>query len=334
MNYSIHTLELTQVLEKAIYEKCIKRAYTKAKGSHRVFEKKDVIFDGALASQGIKVEYHRGKYKRKVKLIVNPTKVLGSNDLRLWAPNKKSISKLIRKLESHIDDYFDNDYTLNDFQLTRIDFTVNIDVGNRKKVSAYIKVLRKLGKIKGFSPKYGKSDSHIDEDLSFDLEGNSNGVDFTAYDKEEQLNQKNADSKLIKQAKGILRLEVRLKKKKAIGKYTDETESPLQIIDLTLNSKKIFLDTFRQIVPPGDHYQMKRAVDMVKSNGIKTNRQEKMLRLMNLITEKKSLYSAQKAMNYRDVDALMGWFAGINLSPVTISKRHEVKHLESLYSLL
>jgi len=57
-----------------------------------------------------------------------------------------------------------------------------------------------------------------------------------------------------------------------------------------------------------------------------------MLRLLSLIPEKKSLHLAQKAMNCRDVDKVMETFTKISLSPITISKRHEVKHLNNLYS--
>ncbi len=58
----------------------------------------------------------------------------------------------------------------------------------------------------------------------------------------------------------------------------------------------------------------------------------RMLRLLTLIPEKKSLHLAQKAMNCRDTEKVMMAFTKINLSPVTISKRHEVKHLENVYS--
>ena len=60
----------------------------------------------------------------------------------------------------------------------------------------------------------------------------------------------------------------------------------------------------------------------------------KMLRLLVLIPEKKSLHLAQKATGFRNVEKVMEAFAKINLFPVTLSKRHEVKHLESLYCYL
>jgi len=61
---------------------------------------------------------------------------------------------------------------------------------------------------------------------------------------------------------------------------------------------------------------------------------QQMLRLIVLIPEKKSLLFTQKALNYRRIDNVMEAFEKINLSPVTISKRHDMKHLKNLYSYL
>lgn len=55
-----------------------------------------------------------------------------------------------------------------------------------------------------------------------------------------------------------------------------------------------------------------------------------MLRLVELIPEKKSLYLAQKAINCRNMERIMKAFTKINVSLVTISKRHGVKYLGSV----
>ena len=75
----------------------------------------------------------------------------------VWKPTDRNIKALLRKLKAQIKDYFDSEYKLNDFKLTRIDYTVNIDIGCRKNVSDYIKILHSMGKVKGFVPKYKKS---------------------------------------------------------------------------------------------------------------------------------------------------------------------------------
>ena len=59
-----------------------------------------------------------------------------------------------------------------------------------------------------------------------------------------------------------------------------------------------------------------------------------MLRLVELIPEKKSLLLAQKALNYRRIDDVMDMFAAIDLSPAIISKRQDIKKLDNLYKYM
>jgi hypothetical protein len=330
MIFAPHTFELTLTLDSKKFKKTKDQAYKNSKGKHRVFlERSGVHKDTCLAGKGLKIEYHDGTYKKKIKFIANPTALLGGNDVKkLWKPNNKNISKLLHKLDMHIDEYFESKYMLEDFKLTRMDFTVNINVGDSKKVPAYIKVLRRIGKVKGFSPKYDDA-SDIIKDNSFDLEGNSNDIEFSAYDKWAQLKEK--DDIRAKHAEGILRVEVRLMKQKAIRKHTKETATPKQIKSLSANSKNIFLAIFTRIVPLGDHYKKKETVSIVKKNVSKKVPREKMLRLIDLIPQKKSLYLALKEMDDRNIDKVTDRFAELGVSPVTISKRMDIDHLKSLY---
>ena len=55
-----------------------------------------------------------------------------------------------------------------------------------------------------------------------------------------------------------------------------------------------------------------------------------MIRLIELVPEKKSLLLAQKTLNYRNIDDVMEKFADIEVSPVTISKRADEKYLQNL----
>ena len=91
---------------------------------------------------------------------------------------------------------------------------------------------------------------------------------------------------------------------------------------------------FTHIIPYGDYYKKNKAVEIVREKVGDSVLRRRMLRLLELIPEKKSLYLAQKAMNCRNVETVMEGFAKINLSPVTISKRHDIKFVNSLYSYL
>ena len=98
------------------------------------------------------------------------------------------------------------------------------------------------------------------------------------------------------------------------------------------NSTDAFMDTFARVVPFGDFYKMDAAVEIVRNEVKDSIMRRRMLGLLALIPDKKSLHLAQKALNCRDVEKVMMAFIKINLSPVTISKRHDVKHLENIYS--
>ena len=136
------------------------------------------------------------------------------------------------------------------------------------------------------------------------------------------------------QTRGVLRAEVRLNKSKSVRAYTKASDVSSQIVEMIKNSTDAFIDTFARVVPFGDFYKMDVAAKIIRNKVTDSTMRRKMLRLLALIPEKKSLHLAQKAMNCRDMDKVMKTFAEIGLSPVTISKRHEVKQLECLYEYI
>lgn len=155
---------------------------------------------------------------------------------------------------------------------------------------------------------------------------------------ERQLNENNIGRKnfktAINESKGTLRAEVRLTKTKTVRIYADKEDISAQIITLSEKCQDIFLETFVRIIPYGDFYKKGKAEEIVWAE-IKDNRlRRRMLRLMALISEKKSLYLAQKAMNCRNIEKVMKAFVKINVSPVTISKRQDARYLKNLYSYL
>ena len=340
MIFAPHTLELRLTLDTKKFKNLKDKAYKNAKGkNYRVHPDKknrNIHVDHALKDKGITIKYQDDRYKKKIRLIVNPTEVLGGDDVKkLWRPNKDNIYKLLRKLDKYIDDYFESKYKMNDFRLARIDFTINIDVGDKKTVTAYIKILQKIGKVKLFSPKFNreeKANEAFNDADSFDLEGNSNDIGFSIYDKAAQLRHKKDERHTL--ATGILRIEVRINKSKAISKLTKETITAKQIMDLTLNSKEIFLATFIHIVPYGDYYKKKQAIKIVEDNVSKKKLKDKMIKLIELIPKRKSLLLAQKELKSRNLSKILLQFARLNVSPVTIPKSVNKKHLDGLYKYL
>lgn len=344
---SIHTLELTLSTDSKEFNDLLSRAYKMAKKyKHRVgystrHTSTDVRVDDCLASHGITIEYHNCKYRKMIKFRINPSEVLGGNDLELWKPKKKNFKTLIKLLNNLISNYLGARYELNDLILSRVEFTANLNVG-KDYVTAYINLMHKIGKVKNFSPKYSKSDyilNGIQKEHSFDLRGNTNGIEFTIYDKQADLKKRGKEKKAQK-AKGILRVEVRLKKRKAIEKainnYSaiDDLTTTEEIKLMSKKSKEIFLKTFVAIVPCGNFFRLKDAEEFINASDLKNNQKNKMLHLLRLIPEKKSLYLALKELNMRNSDDIIDWFAKLNISPITISKREKSTSLKNLYAYL
>ena len=315
-------MELSMIVDTAPFHRIFnaKTSYLKELG--------DEYLDPSLAEKGITIIYRASKYKKKVRVLVNAGMVVD---------DPSDTDKLLHKLGKRISEYFDHKYKLDDFTLSGVTLTLDIAIGSRERVFDYLKVLQRVGKVKGFSP---VSYNCFDSKASFCLSGNSNAIEFLLYDLEQSLTDQLQDSgmghKKIKSVsshtQGILRAEVKLTKPKAVRVYTNAEDTAGQIVELMKDRQQIFLDTFARIVPFGAFYTMTAAVEIVRSEVKDSTMRRKMLRLLTLIPEKKSLHLAQKAMNCRDIDKVMETFARIDLSPVTIAKRHAVKHLENLYS--
>lgn len=326
--YINQVLELFMELDRDRFQKVLNRIYKKA--GYLEGDNEEYI-DQSMASRGITVIYRNSQYKKKIKLIIEP---------RLVSDSKLSdTDRLIRKLDKRINEYLDFKYRLDDLVLSGVTLAADIDVHRHENVSAYLKVLRRIGRVKGYSPADYDCFENVD---SFCLDGISNSITFWIYDLEglirdrlrnEDINQKKLKS-IHRESEGIIRAEVRLTKPKAVRVYTDAADAYGQIAELSQKSQSVFLDVFANIIPFGDYYKKGEAVELIRSEVKDCTLRRKMLQLVALIPEKKSLYLAQKAMNCRDIEKVMEEFAKINLSPVTVSKRHDVQHLTNLYSYL
>ena len=317
-------VELSMVLDNEKFHKLLTRVCNQAE---YLDDKKHV--DQTLASKGIVVTYQDKQYKKKVQITINSSVMLNGGDL--------DSGKLIHKLERCVHDYFGSRWNLNDFNLKRMILMADIDVSSREKVSAYIKILQRIGKVKGFAP---LSYDCLDDDIGFCLDGNSNGIQFLIYDLKGLLtaqcrktgtNHKKMKS-IMENSEGVLRVEVRLNQPKTVRAYTDETDTSKQLAVLLENIRDIFLATFVRVVPFGAFHKKDMAMEIIQREVKNMTLRRRMLRLVALVPEKKSLLLAQKAFNYRRIDDVMKTFAEIDVSPITISKRHDVKHLPSLYS--
>jgi len=325
--YVNQVFELSMTLDQEHFCEILEAAYSKSDGWKE--EGREYI-DHTLSSKGITVKYRDSRYKKKVKLVVNAGKLCGSVTV--------DPDKLAQKLEKQISKYFDGKYTADDFTLSKMSIMTNIDLGDQYKVSPYIKLFHRIGKVKGYSPAVNDD---LAPSISFSLSGNSNGVHVSIYNLQEAIKNhlKGLDdvpkeaNELSDDAAGILRIEIGLQSK-AIRACSDEILATDQIRFLCKNSVEIFLGILTQIIPIGDSYKKADVLDVLHREVSDKILQRKMIRLVVLIPEKKSLLLAQKAANFRRINEVMDTFARINLSPITIGKRQNIDHLTSIYSYL
>ncbi len=325
--YINQIFELSMVLDNERFHKVFKHVYNKA----HYIETEEEYVDQSLEEKGITVKYRDSTYKKKIKLIINTGRLLNGCEF--------DSNKVVRKLNKRIGEYFGYKYKLDDFILSGMRLVMDINVGTHDAVMAYLKVFRRIGRVKGFSPVSYECFENAD---SFCLDGNSNGIEFMMYNLEKLYRKQFGEGdigrkrfkELIRESEGILRTEVRLAKIRAVREYAGEEDIFRQIINLTEKRQDIFLEIFTRIIPFGDFYKKGKAEEIIRREIEDVRLRRRMLRLVELIPEKKSLYLAQKAMEYRNMEKVMDAFAKINVSPVTISKRHDIKYLKNLYAYI
>jgi len=288
------------------------------RNSDSIKEGENYLIDCSLEHNGILFFYRNSQYQKKVKMIVNTDLLLNGE-----TPNPH---QLLQKIKKQLGKYINGSFCLDQFTLSKVTTITDIHVGSQSKVDAYIKVLRRIGRVKGFTPvEY----DCIDTDNGFCLTGNSNHIDVFLYDAKAMLKKYDLSKKA-----GIITAEVRLNKPSAIRNYCTDTDPSEQIIALYKQRAVVFFDTMTRIVPDGKFSKKWDAIDHISSKVKDARLRRRMIRLVALVPEKRSLLLAQKALNYRHVDVVMEEFRKIGLSPVTIGKRQDEKYLESIYSYM
>ena len=131
----------------------------------------DEYVDRSLSHKGLTVVYRKSQYKKKVRLVINTAVMVGERLFDPW--------DALQKLNRRVRKYFGGQLSLEAFTATAVTMTADLPIGDQARVSAYLRVLRRLGRVKHFSPvSYACFSAHN----SFCLEGNSNDTMFMAYD--------------------------------------------------------------------------------------------------------------------------------------------------------
>ena len=281
--------------------------------------------DRSLSHKGVTVIYRKSRYKKKVRLVVNTA--------FLFKEKEYDSGKIVPQLEKRVAQYFGDRRSLEEFVLTEAVLMTDLRMEYSEDVLAYLRLLRRIGKVKNFSP---VTYDGFSKQNSFCLKGNSNDIVFMAYNLHAVIKGRlgSEGRQSLACAKGVLRAEIRLTSQKAIREVSEVQDSLEQLLVLSKRRNEVFLGVFERIVPFGDSYKKSLAVERVRTQVSDLRMRRRMLYLIDLIPEKRSLWLAQKALQYRKIDEVMDAFARIGLSPVTISKRERGQCFRSLYHFL
>lgn len=113
--------------------------------------------------------------------------------------------------------------------------------------------------------------------------------------------------------------------------YIDGAATSEQIVDMVKNSADIFSDIFFRVVPFGDFYKKKEVIERLYKEVKDKRLRKRTITLVERIPEKRSLWLGQKTISSRRLKDVMGMFTKMDISPVTISKRQDIKKLKNIY---
>lgn len=320
LNVTVNVLfELSIVLDKERFQKVLDDVAE----CELVDGEEERYVDYSWASRGMMVCYRDSRYRKRIRLLMCAPLIMG---------NACDADTLVHGMRNRINRYFGGRFDLDDFALSAVRMSRQIDVQSRQNVHDYMTVLRRVGRVKGFTPR----EVSPNEEMLY-WEGNSNATDFMLRSGAPNhiavptWHRHDASFLFDSETESVITAQVLLKKAQAVRKHAHGCTTEEQVAVLFRDRERVFGDVFVQIVPFGDFLKMNAAVERVRSEVANPALRRRMLHLLELVPEKKSLLLAQKSLLCRDIPSLMISFAEIELSPVTISKRQKSSALENIY---
>ena len=122
----IHCIfELSMALDTDKFHKLFARALDR---NGYMEENGEEYIDQSMAEKGMTVIYRDSQYKKKVRILV---------DLGVVPKDDHDMERSIRKLDKRVTEYFGFKYRLDDFAISGMVLSADIDVGTHENVLAY-----------------------------------------------------------------------------------------------------------------------------------------------------------------------------------------------------
>ena len=298
---TIHTLELTCQLSRSEYQQIqerLKKNYPD--GWEKAGKAKKSFHCFGMCENGIDIIEHRKEEKGctfyYINYIVNPVRVITCGDyIDVWDPDayEDLIKQFNRKLTEACEvlPFFDRC----DFH--RIDFCMNVRLEDQDAVRSYIRLCQRAN-VPGRMKLCTVYDSvgHRQAPRNNEAAMANDAFEISIYDKHAQMEEQDYDypDGQKEHAKGVVRIELRLKKKKIreyIKKYKINTNE-----DFFGNTDKIANDLAKKylhkIAGEGRMYPLRDAKERIGKSALKKKQKQQLIGFLETVSKKRSVPDA------------------------------------------
>jgi hypothetical protein len=211
--------------------------------------------------------------------------------------------------------------------LKRIDFSFNVSFEDNRIVEQYIELFYR-GKIpKGFDLKSFRNRNGF--------KASQKCLALAIYNKNAQMKEQSHYFNNPEEGMGILRFEIQLEYSKIynIKKNNNFANIKEFLSKSDVLAKKLFFYYLRNFFFEGDYYKLTIAREKIQGSNIKPKTKERMITLLELTNQRRSLSKSIKKMkeifnlNNDHIKRCIECFNAINVNPVTIPKRFHRENL-------
>lgn len=288
-----------------------------------------------------------GKGQYKLVLVVNPSRLVKTGVENCFGTNRHELNgfsdfnNAICNLNRIIGNWFEG-FSIDDFKLSRIDITKDIQGIPENIIQEYIRIMRRMVMYNGF-----KLNSRLENNTvgfrcedSFNALNESKGVEFVVYNKSRAALDQNYKADDIEFYRDTLRMELRCSRR-FIRKNTKKEMTTSEILAFIYSKREKFMrGTFDSLFMYGTRAcflqkgRLKKAVSFIIKG---KKRREKMLNLINVLSRsnKSVLSNALDRICSSDEakSKLINYFEESGVSPLTISDT-EIPFMQSISSML
>ena len=338
--FGIHTFELMiSYMKKNAMDAILERMHKEP--LNRIYEEKHKSFCVHTKYPCLRIYLNQKKHMRYIRVIVTANKVLYPEADYLSILNENDdVALLGTKLNDMLTDIFGDEYGLEKFSLSRIDCCVNIMLSKNFSAERYVKLISRSLNCKIDMIEEFDGDDKLSQNRnkrSFRVRTNFGA--FTAYDKYFQLEDINADFKVVSDA--LLRLELEFNRRHIHNTVNDDC-SNAEILKFYLrNSRGSFEEFISSKFNKGRYYTVKKMREIVENSDLKKCEKKHALKHIKAqcyldyfcdIVEK----SKKKLKSDRAFYNMLSNLEYLNMSPISLSYRdkHGDDSVPSLYELL